>query len=35
LRSRLNSTNDSWRVDFDLHPGWGQVDPRAAPGATL
>src|SRR6266446_5071181 len=25
LRSRLNSTNDSWRVDSDLHPGQGQV----------
>ena len=25
LRSRLNSTNDSWRVDSDLHPSQGQV----------
>src|SRR6266436_4280151 len=25
LRSRLRPTNDSWRVDFDLHPGQGQV----------
>ena len=24
LRSRLKPTNDSWRVDFDLHPGQGQ-----------
>jgi hypothetical protein len=25
LRSRLKPTNDSWRVDSDLHPGQGQV----------
>ena len=25
LRSRLEPTNDSWRMDFDLHPGQGQV----------
>ena len=25
LRSRLKETNDSWRVDSDLHPGQGQV----------
>src|SRR5271169_2905650 len=43
LRSRLKPTTDSWRVDFDLHPGQGQValpvscggffrrDPRLSP----
>jgi hypothetical protein len=25
LRRRLEPTSDSWRVDFDLHPGQGQV----------
>ena len=25
LRSMLKPTNDSWRVDSDLHPGQGQV----------
>jgi hypothetical protein len=25
LRSRLKPTADSWRVDFDLHPGQGHV----------
>ena len=25
LRPRLESTNDSWRVDSDLHPGQRQV----------
>src|SRR6202047_2361046 len=25
LRPRLRQTNDSWRVDSDLHPGQGQV----------
>ena len=25
LRSRLRPTNDSWRVDSDLHPSQGQV----------
>ena len=25
LRPRLRPTNDSWRVDSDLHPGQGQV----------
>jgi transposase, IS6 family len=25
LRRRLKPTNDSWRVDSDLHPGQGQV----------
>src|ERR1700737_4691500 len=25
LRSRLKPTNDSWRVDFDLHPGERQL----------
>jgi len=44
LRSRLKPTADSWRVDFDLHPGQGHValpvscggvfrrDPRLSPG---
>ena len=26
LRSKLKPTNDSWRVDSDLHSGQGQVD---------
>jgi transposase-like protein len=25
MRSRLNSTNDSWRVDSDLHTSQGEV----------
>ena len=25
LRSKLKPTNDSWRVDSDLHPGQGPV----------
>jgi hypothetical protein len=25
LRQKLRPINDSWRVDFDLHPGQGQV----------
>ena len=25
LRSRVKPTADSWRVDFDLHPGQGHV----------
>src|SRR5215469_1055508 len=39
LRSRLRPTNDSWRVDSDLHPSQGQVGlfiPGCRlPGATI